>query len=244
MRVWVLAMILAGCPAAGLPVDGPPIAVGPFSSMAAGGLPTGWAPMTFPKIDAHSRYRLVDMAGRTVLRADSEASASGLIKKIDVDPQTYPWLTWTWRVSNVLAAGDVTQKAGDDYPARIYVTFAEDAEQQSLIERAQRAAVKLLYGQAPPSAALAYIWANRAPVGSIHPNAFTDRCQMIVVDSGSTHVHEWRGAQRNIVDDFRRAFGVDPPPITGIAVMTDTDNTAESATAWFGDIVLQQRPRE
>jgi hypothetical protein len=30
------------------------------------------------------------------------------------------------------------------------------------------------------------------------------------------------------------------PPITGIAIMTDTDNTGESVTAWYGDITLTQ----
>ena len=101
MRVAVLVLIIAVGQAAGLSADGPSIAVGPFSTMAPEGLPVGWSPMTFPNIDAHSRYLLVDMAGTTVLRADSEASASGLVKKIDVDPREYPLLTWSWRVSNV-----------------------------------------------------------------------------------------------------------------------------------------------
>lgn len=43
--------------------------------------------------------------------------------------------------------------------------------------------------------------------------------------------------RRNIVDDYRRAFGEDPPHVGAIAIMTDTDNTGETATAWYGDIV-------
>jgi hypothetical protein len=31
-----------------------------------------------------------------------------------------------------------------------------------------------------------------------------------------------------------------PPPISGVAIMTDTDNTGESATAHYGDIVFKQ----
>jgi hypothetical protein len=61
---------------------------------------------------------------------------------------------------------------------------------------------------------------------------------MIVVESGPAHVNQWRSARQNIVEDFRLAFGTDPPPITAIAVMTDTDNTGEKATAWYGDIAL------
>jgi hypothetical protein len=64
---------------------------------------------------------------------------------------------------------------------------------------------------------------------------------MIVVESGPVHLNQWRSVRRDIVADFRRAFGDDPPRISGIAVMTDTDNTAASATAWYGDVVLHPR---
>jgi hypothetical protein len=43
-------------------------------------------------------------------------------------------------------------------------------------------------------------------------------------------------AERNIVEDYRKAFGEEPPMISGVAIMTDTDNTGESVTAYYGDI--------
>ena len=221
--------------------DAPVIPVGRFSAMAPGSLVPGWEAMTFDKIDAHTRYTLVTEAGRTVLRADSHASASGLVRKIQLDPEAYPVLTWSWKVTNVIEHGDLTKKSGDDYPARIYITFAEDPEQVSFFQRAKMAAIKTLYGTAPPSAALAYVWANRSEVGSVHPNPFTGRVQMIVVESGPAQRYQWRSFRRDVVKDFRRAFGVDPPRISGIAVMTDSDNTGESATAWYGDIELRRR---
>jgi len=213
-------------------------AVGRFSAMTAGGMVMDWQPMTFKKIESHTRYALVSDQGRTVLRADSRASASGLIRKVRLIPADYPWLTWSWKVSNTLEKGDVRKKSGDDYAARIYVTFSENPDDLSFFERTKIAAIKLIYGEAPPTAALAYVWGNHAAAGSIHPNPYTNRVQMIVIESGSDHVDQWRRAQRNIVEDFRLAFGSIPPPISGIAVMTDTDNTGESVTAWYGDIAL------
>ncbi|MGH8593618.1 MAG: DUF3047 domain-containing protein, partial [Gammaproteobacteria bacterium] len=56
----------------------------------------------------------------------------------------------------------------------------------------------------------------------------------------TAHLNQWRSEQRNIFDDYRRAFGKDPPMITGVALMTDSDNTGESASAWYGDIVFKQ----
>jgi hypothetical protein len=64
---------------------------------------------------------------------------------------------------------------------------------------------------------------------------------MIVVESGPAKLNHWRPARRNIVQDFRQAFGTDPPPISGIAIMTDTDQTGDSATAWYGDITFSRK---
>lgn len=59
---------------------------------------------------------------------------------------------------------------------------------------------------------------------------------MIVVESGAAKVGEWVEESRNVYQDYKRAFGEDPPAINGIAIMTDTDNTKERAVAYYGDI--------
>jgi hypothetical protein len=179
-----------------------------------------------------------------VVRADSTASASGLVKAVSVDPNDFPQLTWTWKVSTILPDGDVTRKSGDDFAARLYVTFAEDPGRSSLAQRVKMAAIKLLYGKTPPAAALVYVWGNRAEMGSRHPSPYTTAVQMFLVESGPVHINQWRTASRNILDDYRIAFGTDPPPISGIAIMTDTDNTGASATAWYGDISCGRPPAD
>ncbi|MFO7716020.1 DUF3047 domain-containing protein [Desulfosarcina sp.] len=196
--------------------------------------------MSFDNID-HTRYTLVEDGGRTVLRADSHGSASGLVKKMQIDPTAYPVLRWHWKVDNILVKGDVTNRSGDDYPARIYITFADEPGQRTFLQRTKMAAIKMLYGMVPPSAALAYVWATRAQVESVHPNPYTEHVRMIVVESGPAHLNAWRSFRRDIVEDFQRAFGTEPSTISGIAVMTDSDNTGESAIAWYGDITLSKR---
>ena len=234
----VLLLVVLSLPAAVSGAEKDVMTVGRFSSLSPGAPLADWKPMTFRQIQSHSRYALADDDGRTVLRADSEASASGLTKKVAIDPNRYPLMTWTWKVSNTLEKGDVTRKSGDDYAAPIYVTFEGETGQPSFLQRTKLAAIKILYGVTPPSAAFSYVWGNRVDAGTFHPNAYTDRCVMVIVESGPQHVNQWRRIQRNVVQDFRHAFGTDPPSITGIAIMTDTDNTGESATAWYGDIVF------
>jgi hypothetical protein len=41
-----------------------------------------------------------------------------------------------------------------------------------------------------------------------------------------------------VVADYRRAFGEAPGRLIGIAVMTDSDNTASSTEAHYGDLTL------
>jgi len=216
--------------------------VGDFSAAQAGGaLPSQWQPLTFRKIDRHTNYQLVydEDAGAVVVQADSDAAASGLTREVAIDPAQYPVVEWRWKVANVLEGGDVARKAGDDYPARLYITFAYDPAEVGLWERAKYRAAKVFYGKHPPSAAVNYLWASRAAAGTQVANAYTNRVQMFVLRSGAMEAGQWRGESRNLYADYLAAFGAPPPRISGVAVMTDTDNTGEFARAWFGDIVFK-----
>ena len=219
------------------------LSVGMFSSMEAGGpYPDSWKPLTFENIEKHTEYSLVDDHGTVVVKAESRDSSSGLTREIAIDPKLYPIVEWRWKVGNVLKNGDVTQKAGDDYPARLYITFEYDSSKVGFFEKAKYETARFLYGQYPPIGAINYIWESKSPVGTMVVNPFTDRVQMVVVESGQAKVGEWVTESRNIYEDYKKAFGEDPPMISGVAVMTDTDNTHESAVSWFGDIVFKASP--
>ena len=240
---FILALAIA--PALAQPQAMPgTIAVGAFSQAQPGGpFPGGWTPLTFRRIERPTRYALVGDAERgTVVEAVAEASASGLVRKLDVDTKAWPALAWSWKVERPVAKGDVTRKSGDDYAARVYVTFRVPPERLSPFERMTRAAARAMFGDDVPDAGLAYIWDARAPAGTIVPNPHTDRVRMIVVESGSERAGRWLDYERDIAADFRAAFGEDPPPVTGVAIMTDTDNTGESLRAWYGDIALSRVP--
>jgi hypothetical protein len=83
-----------------------------------------------------------------------------------------------------------------------------------------------------------YIWENRAPVGRVIDNLHTARIKMIVADTGAENLGRWRSETRNVYEDFKRAFGEEPPPIRSIGIMTDSDNTGTDAEAYYGDILF------
>lgn len=217
------------------------LGVGKFSSTPEGAaVPDGWEPLTFKKIPRHTRYTLVMESGRVVVKANSEASSSGLIRKIRIDPKEYPLIEWRWKILNIYRKGDVTTKAGDDYPARLYITFETNYADMGLFEKVTHEIARRLYGEYPPGSAITYIWESKTPKGSIVPNPYTDRVRMIVVESGDSLLNQWIQEERNVYEDYKSAFGREPPMISGVAIMTDSDNTGESSTAFYGDIIFKK----
>lgn len=209
-----------------------PFSSGPLAATA----PPGWAVQTLPKVERQTRYDLVDDGGTIVLRARADASASSLRHGLFADPKLTPVLRWRWRTDRVLQGADITRKDGDDFSARIYVFFDRSVDSMTLKERTLFKLGRARYGDQLPSAALCYVWDNRHPVGKIFDNAYTAFVAMVVASSGDARAGQWVSLQRNVAEDYRRAFNTDPPRIIGVAVSVDTDNTGEATTTYFGDI--------
>lgn len=165
-------------------------------------------------------YEVVPGNGSHVLQATSNGSASGLVYEHEFDVSEYPVLRWRWKIEDTVEGGDYRQKRSDDFAARIYVTFP--------------------HWFFPKTTSLNYIWANLMPRDEIYPNAYTSNAMMIAVESGKAKAGTWIECRRNIVEDYRRAFGEDPPGTAVIAIMTDTDNTGKKARAWYDDIYLMK----
>lgn len=213
--------------------------VGPFSKQQIhGALPRGWEPLTFEEIDRETSYELIEEDGVVVVRATSKAANSGLKRDILIDPKEYPIVEWRWKVANVLRKGDIARMDGDDYPARLYITFQYDSARVGLLDRLKYEAVRWMYGRYPPLGAINYVWDSKAPVGTVVPSTYMDQVMMFVVESGTPRLNTWITERRNVYQDYRQAFGEEPPQISGVVIMTDTDNTGESATAYYGDIVF------
>lgn len=210
-----------------------------FSLMQPGQPLTDWTAFRPAANVSDTRYTLVRDGARTVLRADAAASMSGLAFPLRVDVRKFPVLRWSWKIAAPVKSGNMTTREGDDYAARLYVLFDYPIDKLPLATRARLRLARAMYGENVPSAALNYVWDNRQPIGTIQPNTYAERARMIVVESGSRHAGQWRTETRDLAADFQAAFGdQEVPPLIGIALATDTDNTGETAIAWYGDIEL------
>jgi hypothetical protein len=179
------------------------------------GLNDKWESKVF---EGKTKYSVTTEDSKLCIMAESNATASALIYKIKYDPKEYPILSWEWKVKNIIKKGNALKKEGDDYAARVYVIFPS-----------------ILFWK---TKAINYIWANRLPEGEAVPNAFTSNAKMIAVQSGEKNAGKWIAEERNVFEDYKKLFGEEPPMAGGIAIMTDTDNTGESATAWYGPVKI------
>ena len=208
-----------------------------FSGASPGAaLPAPWKLVTLPRIGKHTHYSLVADSGSTVLRAEATASMASVAHPLHGDAHAAPIIQWRWKIARVLRTSDMATKGGDDFPARLYVLFDYDIGRLPFTTRANIRMARAHFGDDIPLAVLCYVWDGKAPAGAAAWSPYSDRVRVIVVQSGEARVNQWVMQTRNVVDDFRAAFGEEPPAISGVAVATDTDNTGESAVAFYGDI--------
>jgi hypothetical protein len=184
----------------------------------AHGIKPNWKTKSFK---GTTEYTWTKKDGRAYVRAVSRDSASGLFYNIQYDPQQYPYITWQWQVDHIIAGGDESRKSGDDYGARIYVVFPA-----------------FFFWN---TKAINYIWANRLPKNQSMPYHSSANDMMVSVESGSAETGKWITETRNVYEDFKRFFGYEPPKVGAIAIMTDTDDTGESASASYGPIAVCSR---
>ncbi len=195
----------------------------------------GWRPLVFPRVEKQTAYEPVEFEGAPALRAQARCSASGLLHAVPgLELARTPWLHWRWRVDRDLPARDPRAKTGDDYAARVYVAFRFEPERASRFERVKRGALELLYGAELPGSALNYVWSASEPAGSSWPSPYVEQSRMISL--GAAPAGEFRDARVDLVADYRRLFGSEPPPVEFVAVMSDADDGCGEALAWFADL--------
>ena len=99
--------------------EGAVIEVARFSRETAGGLPDQWEPFVLLPSVPRTQYRLVATSEGTALEAHANSSASGLYRRIRIDPKSHPTVEWRWNVVQAVAGADMRMPAREDSPARV-----------------------------------------------------------------------------------------------------------------------------
>jgi hypothetical protein len=173
------------------------------------------------RFGAATEYKGVVLDGVAAIRAVGHRSASGLYRSFRYRITEHPWIVWSWRVHRLQPTADIRVKATEDYAAALFLIFGRP----SMVNR-----------DVPT---LAYVWTSAGiGEGSIvdspyHPGTTRN----IVVRSGEKQLGRWVHERRNVVSDFRQAFGREPPEtVEVIAFFTDNDQTGEPVEAYYGAV--------
>ncbi len=168
-------------------------------------------------------YSLTKEGDTTVLKAHANKSASGLFKEQSINLAEYPFINWRWKTTSRLNVSNERSKQGDDYSARIYII--KDGG--------------FFFWK---SKALNYVWARHEPKNTVWPNAYApDNAMMIAVRSQDDALNTWFYEKRNLANDYQLAFGESIEQVDAIAIMTDTDDSQDETTSYFGDIYFSKK---
>ncbi len=212
----------------------------PWSSV--GVPPPPWHVVGLPQqTKPYTRFSIVDLDGKHAVRIEAESSYANLVHAVAAQSGSLH-LAWAWRIEKPLEHADLRQKSGDDTAVRVCAFFDEPMEAVPFIERQLFRIAQSRSAEPLPTATLCYVWDAQLPVGTVLPSPFTRRVRYVVLESGRGAPDRWVVERRDLVADFRRAFGdeiANVPAVIGVAVGGDADNTHGHSIAYVADVSLE-----
>jgi hypothetical protein len=166
-------------------------------------------------------------AGKGIIKAESLGTRASLFKKVGEKEKKYPLLSWGWKISNVVRSAIETRKDRFDAAARVMVVFAKEGGFR-------------FQGSEPAGLKIEYIWASHLPKGHVFDHPGERNCKIFVLESGEGKAGQWVYVERNIHNDFKKAFERDPEEVLAIGIQTDTDHSNEKVTAYYSDPIFRK----
>lgn len=176
-------------------------------------------------------YRVVSQGGNKFLRYQGTAAKHISFPLINEDKDNIyniniyetPILSWKVRAHSLPENANEHSSDRNDSVASIYVAF--DMGRIALFKKVPKS--------------IRYTWSTTLKKGETGSKLFGNQ-QIIVVKSGREDTGEWITFERNLVKDYRRMFGDDPPKTPmAILILSDGNSTNSFVKADFDDIMLK-----
>ncbi len=227
--------LLAGCAFKPAPVVAvPEVSASPWAA-SSGAADAPWKHQEFPGKRA-SNYQYARLDGRDTVAVQSNSAASMLRQLVRVEAADLGQLRFSWKVPALIPGASLRERDQDDAPVRVVLAFEGDRSKFSARDAMLSELAHALTGEPMPYATLMYVWGNESPPDTLLHNTRTSRIRKIVMESGPGKLGQWLEYERDVRADFEKAFGEPPGALVSIGIMTDTDNTRSSATAWYGPL--------
>ncbi len=197
------------------------------------GLPQQTKPFT--------QFSVVDVDGKRALKVEANESYGNLVHPLEFSGSA-AHLAWQWRVEKLVEGADLREKGGDDTTLKVCVFFDLPMDKISFGERQILRYARSKTTDAVPGATVCYVWDTQLPVGTVLDNAFTKRMRYMVLRSGGQRMNQWVTERRDVMADFLKLFGSESetvPPIIGVAVGADSDNTHTRSVGYVTGLALE-----
>jgi hypothetical protein len=185
-------------------------------------LPPRWEVRAVRGFKAPSSRVVADPEVGRAIRFEATGEAAFFWRELEsrLDPGAGR-LAWSWRVDRPVAGADLRVRELDDSPARLFVVFGT----RGIFSRP-----RIIF----------YTWGNREAPGAHWSSPVDARMHIMVLQDHATATGAWIAEDRDLLADYRAAFGRDPEPVSAIGFMIDTDDTGQTAVGLLGPVRWMQ----
>jgi hypothetical protein len=169
------------------------------------------------KVKGETTWTLDNNENGRFIKAEAKGKGSGLGKEVKIDLLKTPFINITWKVEKDLSGIVENSKKGHDYAARVFV-------------------VKKTGSTILSNRAVNYVFSSNNDVGDNWPSPYTKKSIDFVLSSTKKDLNVWVTVKSNVKEDFMKLHDIDISEISGVAIMTDTDNSQLKAISYYQNI--------
>ena len=169
------------------------------------------------KVKGKTTWSLGSNEKGNFIKAEAEGKASGLGKEVKINLLKTPFINITWKVEKNLFGIIENSKKGHDYAARVFV-------------------IKKIGSTALSNRAINYVFSSNNNVDDYWPSPYTKKSIDYVLSTTKLGFGEWVTVKANVKEHFKKLHDLDVKELSGVAIMTDTDNSKLKAIAFYQNI--------
>tara|TARA_B100001094_G_C18079223_1_gene744245 strand:+ start:320 stop:964 length:645 start_codon:yes stop_codon:yes gene_type:complete len=169
------------------------------------------------KVKGLTTWTLGNNEDGNFIKSEAEGKGSGLGKEVKIDLQKTPFINITWKVEKDLSGIDERSKKGHDYAARVFV-------------------IKKTGSTALSNRAINYVFSSNNDINDNWRSPYTKKSIDYVLSSTKDHLNEWITVKANVKKHFKELHDLNVDELSGVAIMTDTDNSKLKAIAYYQNI--------
>ena len=169
------------------------------------------------KVKGQTKWSLGSNENGNFIKAEADGKASGLGKEILINLSKTPFINITWKVEKDLPGIVENSKKGHDYAARVFV-------------------IKKTGSTALSNRAMNYVFSSNNSKDDNWPSPYTKKSIDYILSTTKDNLDTWVTVKANVKEHFNRFHDLDVNKITGVAIMTDTDNSKLKAISYYQNI--------